>query len=57
MPHHHSFSCHELKKLNIGEFAVKNNRANILGYKYSVLRIGDKHVSSKTVDAGGPHDM
>jgi len=65
MPHHHHHreSKKELKHENLGTYVVYNNRANVLGYKYSVLpavpRSSRSHKVelSATVQAGGYHDI
>jgi len=63
MPHHHRESKKELKHENLGTYVVYNNRANVLGYKYSVLPVvprkahSHKHCLSQTVQAGGYHDI
>ena len=54
MSHHHNQNHkHNSKKFrSLGEYHVKDNRSNVLGYVFSLAPWGQV---SQTVDAGGCH--
>jgi hypothetical protein len=51
--HHHKKHHHKKQYKNQGEYQLKDNRANVLGYYYSVNPETGKII--QTVDAGGYH--
>jgi len=51
--HHHKKHHHKKQNKNQGEYHLKDNRANVLGYYYSVNPETGKII--QTVDAGGYH--